>query len=149
MANTTFFVPEMRRIKRIHFIGIGGAGMCGIAEVMLNQGYQISGSDINASHTTRRLQELGVEVFIGHAASNIKSADVVVTSTAIDVSNEEVLASKQAQLPIVPRAEMLAELMRYRHGIAVAGTHGKTTTTSLIASIFGEAELAPTFVIGG
>lgn len=149
MSNTTFFVPEMRRIKRIHFIGIGGAGMCGIAEVLLNQGYDISGSDMNASHTTRRLEDLGVDVFIGHVARNIRSADVVVTSSAIDSTNVEVVASKEAQLPIVPRAEMLAELMRYRHGIAVAGTHGKTTTTSLIASIFGEAELAPTFVIGG
>lgn len=149
MSSSTFFVPEMRRIEQIHFVGIGGAGMCGIAEVLLNQGYRISGSDIQASHSTRRLQKLGVEIFIGHAVENIQSASVVVVSTAIDPLNVELNAAKEAHLPIVPRAEMLAELMRYRHGIAVAGTHGKTTTTSLLASIFGEAGLGPTFVIGG
>ena len=149
MSSSTFFVPEMRRIEKIHFVGIGGAGMCGIAEVLLNQGYRVSGSDIQASHTTRRLAELGVEIFIGHAVENIKTANVVVVSTAISESNVELCAAQDAHLPIVPRAEMLAELMRYRHGIAVAGTHGKTTTTSLIASIFGEAGLGPTFVIGG
>ena len=149
MSSSTFFVPEMRRIEQIHFVGIGGAGMCGIAEVLLNQGYRVSGSDVQASHTTRRLAELGVEIFIGHAVENIKKANVVVVSTAISESNVELCAAQEAHLPIVPRAEMLAELMRYRHGIAVAGTHGKTTTTSLIASIFGEAGLGPTFVIGG
>ncbi len=149
MSSGAFFIPEMRRIEQIHFVGIGGAGMCGIAEVLLNQGYRVSGSDIQSSHATSRLESLGVAVSIGHAEKNIQSADVVVTSTAIDEANVEVLAARLAQLPIVPRAEMLAELMRYRHGVAVAGTHGKTTTTSLIASVFGEAGLAPTFVIGG
>ena len=149
MSSSTFFVPEMRRIEQIHFVGIGGAGMCGIAEVLLNQGYRFSGSDVQASRTTQRLAELGVEIFIGHAVENIKAANVVVVSTAISEANIELCAAKDAHLPIVPRAEMLAELMRYRHGIAVAGTHGKTTTTSLIASIFGEAGLGPTFVIGG
>ena len=149
MSSSTFFVPEMRRIEQIHFVGIGGAGMCGIAEVLLNQGYRVSGSDVQASRTTQRLAELGVEIFIGHAVENIKAANVVVVSTAISETNIELCAAKDAHLPIVPRAEMLAELMRYRHGIAVAGTHGKTTTTSLIASIFGEAGLGPTFVIGG
>lgn len=139
----------MRRIRNIHFVGIGGSGMCGIAEVLLNQGYNISGSDISAGHITNRLQELGAKVFIGHDAGNIADADVIVTSTAIDEGNAEVLAARERGLAIVPRAEMLSELMRYRFGIAVAGTHGKTTTTSLIASIFGEAEVAPTFVIGG
>ncbi|MDB2410149.1 UDP-N-acetylmuramate--L-alanine ligase [Pseudomonadales bacterium] len=149
MSSSTFFVPEMRRIEQIHFVGIGGAGMCGIAEVLLNQGYRVSGSDVQASRTTQRLAELGVEIFIGHSIENIKAANVVVVSTAISETNVELCAAKDAHLPIVPRAEMLAELMRYRHGIAVAGTHGKTTTTSLIASIFGEAGLGPTFVIGG
>ncbi|MDA7687159.1 Mur ligase domain-containing protein, partial [Pseudomonadales bacterium] len=142
-------VGSMRRIRNIHFVGIGGAGMCGIAEVLINQGYGVSGSDLSESHTTQRLVELGANIFIGHDACQIDSADVVVTSTAIDTSNVEVAAAKDQGLPVVPRAEMLAELMRYRYGIAVAGTHGKTTTTSLIASIFGEAKVAPTFVIGG
>lgn len=144
-----FAVPEMRRIKKIHFVGIGGAGMCGIAEVLLNIGYQISGSDIRASKVTERLLELGVTVFIGHQESNITGVDVVVCSTAVSSDNPEISGAKAFRIPIVPRAEMLAELMRYRHGIAVAGTHGKTTTTSLIASIFAEAGLDPTFVIGG
>lgn len=139
----------MRRIRNIHFVGIGGSGMCGIAEVLLNQGYRISGSDISAGYVTSRLQDLGAKVVIGHAAENIADADVVVTSTAIDEENVEVMAARERGMAIVPRAEMLAELMRYRFGIAVAGTHGKTTTTSLIASIFGEANTAPTFVIGG
>jgi UDP-N-acetylmuramate--alanine ligase len=147
--NTQFTVPEMRRIKNIHFIGIGGAGMSGIAEVLLNTGYQISGSDIQASKSTRRIESMGAKVFIGHAAENIAGVDVVVCSTAIQQSNPEIAAAQALLIPIVPRAEMLAELMRYRHGIAVAGTHGKTTTTSLIASVFAEAGLDPTFVIGG
>ena len=140
-------VPEMRRIKCIHFVGIGGAGMCGIAEVLLNQGYQISGSDMNASTVTRRLETLGAIVSIGHDASNIENADVLVVSSAIFKSNPELVAAHERRIPIVRRAEMLGELMRYRH--AVAGTHGKTTTTSLIASIFRQASLDPTFIIGG
>lgn len=144
-----FEVPEMRRIKRIHFIGIGGVGMCGIAEVLLNQGYQISGSDINDGPVTKRLRDMGATIYIGHAESNVEGADVVVNSTAVSGSNPEMMRARDNRTPIVRRAEMLAELMRYRHGIAVAGTHGKTTTTSLIASIFGEAGKDPTFVIGG
>lgn len=142
-------IPEMRRIKQIHFIGIGGTGMCGIAEVLHNQGYQITGSDMSASATTDRLEALGIKVFIGHQASNIDGADVIVVSTAINEGNPEVVAARAFRLPIVRRAEMLAELMRYRHGIAVAGTHGKTTTTSLMASVFAKGNLDPTFVIGG
>lgn len=144
-----FTIPEMRRIKGIHFVGIGGAGMCGIAEVLLNQGYQISGSDLKQSNTTQRLQAMGVTVYIGHAASNAQQADVLVSSSAVAADNPELAAARAARIPVVPRAEMLAELMRYRHGIAVAGTHGKTTTTSMIASILGTAGLDPTFVIGG
>ncbi|MCB1664211.1 MAG: UDP-N-acetylmuramate--L-alanine ligase [Pseudomonadales bacterium] len=142
-------VPEMRRINTIHFVGIGGAGMCGIAEVLLNQGYAITGSDIRASAVTQRLVDLGAQVFIGHRAENVVSADVVVYSSAVKPENPELSAAREAGRPIIPRAEMLAELMRYRHGIAIAGTHGKTTTTSLVASIFAEAGLDPTFVIGG
>lgn len=148
-TNMGFVVPEMRRIERIHFVGIGGAGMCGIAEVLLNTGYQISGSDIQSSKVTKRLQDKGVTVFIGHKEANVAGVDVVVCSTAVNEDNPEIAQAKASRIPIVPRAEMLAELMRYRHGIAVAGTHGKTTTTSLIASVFAEAELDPTFVIGG
>jgi len=147
--SSAYVVPEMRRIKRIHFIGIGGAGMSGIAEVLLNQGYQISGSDIRASKVTERLKSLGAIVFIGHKAEQVQDADVVVTSTAIDLSNPEIAWAKDNRIPLVPRAEMLGELMRYRHSIAVAGTHGKTTTTSLVASILAQAGLDPTFVIGG
>ncbi len=142
-------IPEMRRIKRIHFVGIGGAGMCGIAEVLLNQGYEISGSDMNRSVTTDRLVKLGAVVHIGHDPEHIQNADVLVVSSAIGENNPELEAARRARLPVVRRAEMLAELMRYRHGIAVAGTHGKTTTTSLIASIFRQAALDPTFIIGG
>lgn len=148
-AFTRYEIPEMRRISRIHFIGIGGVGMCGIAEVLLNQGYQISGSDIKVSATTQRLEGLGMNIFIGHADTNVSGVDVVVVSTAVNEENPEVKAAREQRIPIVRRAEMLAELMRYRHGIAVAGTHGKTTTTSLLASIFAEGELDPTFVIGG
>jgi UDP-N-acetylmuramate--alanine ligase len=149
--NTTaiYDVPEMRRIRRIHFVGIGGVGMCGIAEVLLNQGYQISGSDIRASATTERLEKMGAEIFIGHSSDNITAANVVVTSTAVNNENPEVSAARERRIPIVRRAEMLAELMRYRHGIAVAGTHGKTTTTSLLASVMAEAKFDPTYVIGG
>lgn len=148
-VKTRFVVPEMRRIKRIHFVGIGGAGMCGIAEVLLNMGYQITGSDVRESKNTHRLSDLGASVFIGHAADNINGADVVVSSSAVREDNHELVAARDQRIPIVPRAEMLAELMRYRHGIAVAGTHGKTTTTSLISAVFAEAGLDPTFVIGG
>src|SRR5690554_4747554 len=142
-------VPEMRRIKTIHFVGIGGVGMCGIAEVLLNQGYAISGSDLRTSPVTERLENMGAQIFIGHAGENVAVADVVVYSSAVDKENPELVAAQNAGKPIIPRAEMLAELMRYRHAVAIAGTHGKTTTTSLVASIFEEAKLAPTFVIGG
>lgn len=142
-------IPEMRRIQRIHFVGIGGSGMCGIAEVLINQHYDITGSDIQESGSTRRLEHLGATIYIGHRSENVDDADVVVVSSAIDETNPEVKAAREARVPVVPRAEMLAEIMRYRHGIAIAGTHGKTTTTSLIASVLGEAGLDPTFVIGG
>lgn len=142
-------IPEMRRIRRIHFIGIGGAGMCGIAEVLLNQGYVISGSDLRDSPVTERLRQLGGIVVIGHASENVTCVDVVVVSSAIDDTNPEIMAARQRRIPLVRRAEMLAELMRYRHGIAVAGAHGKTTTTSLLASVFAEGGLDPTYIIGG
>jgi UDP-N-acetylmuramate--alanine ligase len=146
---SAYHVPEMRRIRHIHMIGIGGSGMSGIAEVLVNLGYHVAGSDLRASAVTRRLEGKGIAIHIGHHADNLGDANVVVSSSAVDDSNPEVVAAREARVPVVPRAEMLAELMRYRHGIAVAGTHGKTTTTSLIASIFGEAGLDPTFVIGG
>ncbi|MBB6522728.1 UDP-N-acetylmuramate--L-alanine ligase [Pseudoteredinibacter isoporae] len=149
MADYVIDIPEMRRIRRIHFIGIGGAGMSGIAEVLLNQKYEISGSDIRESGNTVRLQAMGAEIFIGHEAENIDGVDVVVNSTAIDEQNPEIIAARAQRIPIVRRAEMLGELMRYRHGIAVAGTHGKTTTTSLIASVLAAGDKDPTFVIGG
>ncbi len=142
-------IPEMRRIRRIHFIGIGGAGMCGIAEVLLNQRYVISGSDLREGAVVARLRSLGADVFIGHSANNVAGVDVVVVSTAIDPQNPELLAARENRIPVVRRAEMLAEIMRYRHGIAIAGAHGKTTTTSLIASILTEAGRDPTYVIGG
>ena len=142
-------VPEMRRVKRIHFVGIGGAVMGGIAEVLLNEGYQISGSDISENQVVQRLTSLGAKIFIGHHQNNVVGASVIVVSTAINSDNEELLAANELRIPVVRRAEMLAELMRFRHGVAIAGTHGKTTTTSLIASIFAEGELDPTFVIGG
>lgn len=141
--------PEMRRIRRIHFVGIGGVGMCGIAEVLLNLGYQVSGSDLKESPVTDRLKSFGAQIFIGHRAENAAEADVLVVSSAVNTSNPEVATALERRIPVVPRAEMLAELMRYRHGIAVAGTHGKTTTTSLIASVFAAGGLDPTFVIGG
>ncbi|WGE41491.1 UDP-N-acetylmuramate--L-alanine ligase [Actinobacillus equuli] len=142
-------VPEMRRVNQIHFIGIGGAGMSGIAEVLLNEGYQISGSDIAEGPVTKRLAEAGAKVFIGHQAENVTGASVVVASSAIDDSNPEVRAAKEARIPVIQRAQMLAEIMRFRHGIAIAGTHGKTTTTAMISMIYTEAQLDPTFVNGG
>lgn len=142
-------IPEMRRIQQIHFVGIGGAGMCGIAEVIKNQGYTVTGSDIKASKTTERLEEHGIHVFIGHNEHNIQGANVLVVSTAIDKDNPEIKAAIEQRIPIVRRAEMLGELMRYRHGIAVAGTHGKTTTTSLLTTMLAEGGLDPTYVIGG
>ncbi len=142
-------IPEMRRVKHIHFVGIGGAGMGGIAEVLLNEGYHITGSDIGENQVVRRLTTLGATVYIGHNSDNIVGASVIVVSTAISEVNPELVAAKKQRIPVVRRAEMLAELMRFRHGIAIAGTHGKTTTTSLIASIFAQGKLDPTFVIGG
>ncbi|MCG5501421.1 UDP-N-acetylmuramate--L-alanine ligase [Ectothiorhodospira lacustris] len=139
----------MRRIRRIHFVGIGGSGMGGIAEVLANLGYQVSGSDIAENAVTRRLEGLGVEVRVGHDATHVQQADVLVVSSAIRPGNPELQAARERRIPVVPRAEMLAELMRFRYGIAVAGTHGKTTTTSLVASLLAEGGLDPTFVIGG
>lgn len=137
------------RIQSIHFVGIGGSGMSGIAEVLLNLGYQISGSDLQESAVTRRLESLGARIAIGHDATNIQGAGALVTSTAVSADNPEVLAARAARIPVVPRALMLAELMRLKRGIAIAGTHGKTTTTSLVASVLAAGELDPTFVIGG
>ena len=136
-------------LHQIHFVGIGGAGMSGIAEVLLNLGYKVSGSDIAESSTTKRLRECGAEIHIGHDAKNVTSAEAVVISTAVTGDNPEVLAARAARIPIVPRAVMLGELMRLKQGIAIAGTHGKTTTTSLLASVLAEGGLDPTFVIGG
>ncbi len=148
-ADQLHVIPEMRRIKTIHFVGIGGAGMCGIAEVLLNQGYKITGSDIRKSSNTQRLKSMGAKIFIGHDSKNVKQADVVVYSSAVKQRNPELKAAVSQSKPLIPRAEMLAELMRYRHSIAIAGTHGKTTTTSIVASILAEAGFDPTFVIGG
>jgi len=137
------------KVNRVHFVGIGGAGMSGIAEVLLTQGYRVSGSDLSSSAVTRRLTSLGACIATGHAADNIAGADVVVVSTAVAADNPEVVAARERGVPVVPRALMLAELMRLKQGIAVAGTHGKTTTTSLVASVLAEGGLDPTFVIGG
>jgi UDP-N-acetylmuramate--alanine ligase len=145
----TYQQPEMRRIRNIHFVGIGGSGMCGIAEVLLNMGYAVSGSDLKASPVTERLEQFGAQICIGHSAANVANVDVLVVSSAVNKANPEVASALERRIPVVPRAEMLAELMRYRHGIAVAGTHGKTTTTSLLASVFAAGGLDPTFVIGG
>jgi UDP-N-acetylmuramate--alanine ligase len=137
------------KVKHIHFVGIGGSGMSGIAEVMLNLGYTVSGSDLGSNAVTRRLSDLGANVMQGHASENIVGADAIVTSTAVKADNPEVVAGREKHIPIVPRALMLSELMRLKQGIAIAGTHGKTTTTSLVASILAEGGLDPTFVIGG
>ena len=140
---------EMGRIKHIHFVGIGGVGMAGIAEVLLSQGYRVSGSDLTDNALTKRLRSIGAEIFMGHKAEYVQQADVVVRSSAIDLTNVEMKAAKELHIPIVARAEMLGELMRFRYGIAIAGTHGKTTTTSLVTSILAEEGVDPTFVIGG
>ncbi|MES2206236.1 MAG: UDP-N-acetylmuramate--L-alanine ligase [Pseudomonadota bacterium] len=137
------------KVERIHFVGIGGSGMSGIAQVFHTLGFKVSGSDLSQSTVTDTLREQGIEVFLGHHAEHVDSAEVVVTSTAITTDNPEVLAAKAKRIPVIPRAEMLAELMRFKRGIAVGGTHGKTTTTSLVASVLAEAGLDPTFVIGG
>ncbi|MDH5240964.1 MAG: UDP-N-acetylmuramate--L-alanine ligase [Gammaproteobacteria bacterium] len=142
-------INKMRRIHCVHFVGIGGSGMSGIAEVMLSLGYAVQGSDLKSNKQTRRLETQGATVFIGHAPDNIANADAVVVSSAVDETNPEVAAAREQLMPVVSRAEMLAELMRFRYSIAVAGTHGKTTTTSLIASMLAEGGLDPTFVIGG
>ena len=139
----------MARIRRIHFVGVGGVGMSGIAEVYLNLGFEVSGSDLRSNLSTERLKQLGGKIWVGHDAAQIENADVVVISSAVQEDNPEVIAAKEHRIPVVPRAAMLAELMRFRFGIAVAGTHGKTTTTSLIASLLAEGDLDPTFVIGG
>ncbi len=142
-------IKRMRRIQCVHFVGIGGSGMSGIAEVMLSLGYDVQGSDLKSNKQTKRLENQGATVFIGHAPGNIRDADAVVVSSAVDETNPEVTAAREQLMPVVSRAEMLAELMRFRYSIAVAGTHGKTTTTSLIASVLAEGDLDPTFVIGG
>lgn len=142
-------IKRMRRINCVHFVGIGGSGMSGIAEVVLSLGYKVQGSDLKANKQTRRLEKQGATIFIGHAATNIEHADAVVVSSAVDETNPEVATARERLMPVVQRAEMLAELMRFRYSIAVAGTHGKTTTTSLVASVLAEGGLDPTFVIGG
>lgn len=141
--------PRMGRVERIHFVGIGGAGMCGIAEMLHNEGYQITGSDVSENKVVSRLRALGIHVAIGHAVQNIIGSDVVVRSTAITEQNPEIIAAREQMIPVIPRAAMLAELMRFRQGIAIAGTHGKTTTTSLVSSLLAEGGLDPSFVIGG
>lgn len=149
LAKLRSFVPEMRKVKHIHFIGIGGAGMGGIAEVLANEGYEISGSDLAPNAVTQQLVALGATVYFNHRPENIRGASVVVVSTAISAENPEIIAAREARIPVIRRAEMLAELMRYRHGVAIAGTHGKTTTTAMISNIYAQAGLDPTFVNGG
>ncbi len=149
LAKLRTSVPEMRRVRHIHFVGIGGAGMGGIAEVLANEGYEISGSDLAPNAVTRQLTALGATIYFNHRPENVENASVVVVSTAISAENPEIIAANELRIPVIRRAEMLAELMRYRHGIAVAGTHGKTTTTAMISSIYAQAGLDPTFVNGG
>lgn len=151
ISNTSLEAAQhkMRSVDHIHFVGIGGAGMGGIAEVMLNLGYQVSGSDMQPSAMTSRLSKLGAVVFFGHQASHVKNADLIVVSSAIKPDNPELEKASEHRIPVIGRAQMLAELMRFRYGIAIAGTHGKTTTTSLLATIYSQAKLDPTFVIGG
>ncbi|GAB1720624.1 MAG: UDP-N-acetylmuramate--L-alanine ligase [Nitrosospira sp.] len=143
------FAGMKHKVKHVHFVGIGGSGMSGIAEVLLNLGYQVSGSDLSSTAITRRLKKLGAIIHTGHVRAHVEPADAVVTSTAISPDNPEVMAARERNIPVVPRAIMLAELLRLRQGIAIAGTHGKTTTTSLVTSILAEAGMDPTFVIGG
>jgi UDP-N-acetylmuramate--alanine ligase len=148
-AHQTHTAANMGRVRRLHFVGIGGSGMSGIAELMANLGYEVTGSDLREGDTTTRLRKLGIEVFIGHRAEQAADADAVVVSTAIDEENPEIAEARRRRIPVVRRAEMLSELMRFYYGVAVAGTHGKTTTTSLVASVLAEGGLDPTFVIGG
>ncbi|HCH51016.1 MAG TPA: UDP-N-acetylmuramate--L-alanine ligase [Proteus sp.] len=149
LAKLRSFVPEMRKVRHIHFVGIGGAGMGGIAEVLANEGYEISGSDLAPNAVTQQLVALGATIYFNHRPENIRGASVVVVSTAISAENPEIIAAREARIPVIRRAEMLAELMRYRHGVAIAGTHGKTTTTAMISNIYAQAGLDPTFVNGG
>jgi UDP-N-acetylmuramate--alanine ligase len=139
----------MGHVEQIHFVGIGGAGMCGIAEMLHNEGYRITGSDVSESPTILRLRALGITVFLGHQVEHVQGADVVVRSSAVAVNNPEIVAAREHMIPVIARAAMLAELMRFRHGIAIAGTHGKTTTTSLVSSVLAEGGLDPSYVIGG
>jgi UDP-N-acetylmuramate--alanine ligase len=148
-SQSTFSSPRMRHVNHVHFVGIGGVGMSGIAEVLHNEGYHVTGSDMNENRAISHLRTLGIMVCIGHQAENINSADVVVRSAAIHDDNPEVVAARAVRIPVIPRAMMLAELMRFRQGIAIAGTHGKTTTTSLVSSLLAEGGLDPSFVIGG
>ncbi|NLS43690.1 UDP-N-acetylmuramate--L-alanine ligase [BEV proteobacterium] len=149
LAKLRSIVPEMHCVRHIHFVGIGGAGMGGIAEVLANEGYHISGSDLAPNAVTQQLAALGAQIYFHHRPENVKDASVVVVSSAISADNPEIVAAHEARIPVIRRAEMLAELMRFRHGIAIAGTHGKTTTTAMVASIYAEAGLDPTFVNGG
>ena len=149
LAKLRSIVPEMRRVRHIHFVGIGGAGMGGIAEVLANEGYQISGSDLAPNPVTQQLMNLGATIYFNHRPENVRDASVVVVSSAISADNPEIVAAHEARIPVIRRAEMLAEFMRFRHGIAIAGTHGKTTTTAMVSSIYAEAGLDPTFVNGG
>ncbi|QDX28937.1 UDP-N-acetylmuramate--L-alanine ligase [Dickeya poaceiphila] len=149
LAKLRSIVPEMHRVRHIHFVGIGGAGMGGIAEVLANEGYEISGSDLAPNAVTQQLTDLGARIYFHHRPENVNDASVVVVSSAITADNPEIIAAHEARIPVIRRAEMLAELMRFRHGIAIAGTHGKTTTTAMVTSIYAEAGLDPTFVNGG
>ncbi|WP_048785369.1 UDP-N-acetylmuramate--L-alanine ligase, partial [Pantoea vagans] len=149
LAKLRSIVPEMRRVRHIHFVGIGGAGMGGIAEVLANEGYHISGSDLAPNAVTQHLAALGATIYFNHRPENVTDASVVVVSSAVAQDNPELVAAREQRIPVIRRAEMLAELMRFRHGIAIAGTHGKTTTTAMVSSIYAEGGLDPTFVNGG